>query len=66
MVQIRKDFFLIGMPKESKQAVPAASQAPHALFALVIMIGLMISGLVPNVIAAFIACLLLGHFAVLI
>ncbi|WP_150539043.1 SLC13 family permease [Actinobacillus vicugnae] len=62
MVQIRKDFFLIGMPKESKQAVPAASQAPHALFALVIMIGLMISGLVPNVIAAFIACLLLGAF----
>ncbi|WGE50502.1 SLC13 family permease [Actinobacillus equuli subsp. haemolyticus] len=62
MVQIRKDFFLIGMPKESKQAVPAASQAPHALFALVIMIGLMISGVVPNVIAAFIACLLLGAF----
>ncbi|WGE31682.1 SLC13 family permease [Actinobacillus genomosp. 2] len=62
MVQSRKDFFLIGMPKESKQVVPAASQAPYAILSLVVMIGLMISGVVPNVIAAFIACLMLGAF----
>ncbi|OOR98124.1 SLC13 family permease [Haemophilus paracuniculus] len=57
-----KDFFLLGTPKESKQAVPAASQAPHALFSIFVMVALMISGIVPNVIAALIACLMLGKF----
>lgn len=58
----RKDFFLLGLPKESKLAVPAASQAPHALFSVFLMVVLMITGVVPNVIAALIACLLLGKF----
>lgn len=60
--QSHKDFFFLGMPKESKQAVPAASQAPHALFSVAVMVGLMISGVVPNVVAALIGCLLLGKF----
>lgn len=62
MDQHHKDFFLLGTPKESKQAVPAASQAPHALFSIFVMVALMISGIVPNVIAALIACLILGKF----
>lgn len=62
MDQHHKDFFLLGTPKESKQAVPAASQAPHALFSIFVMVALMISGIVPNVIAALIACLMLGKF----
>lgn len=58
----RKDFFLLGLPKESKQAVPAASQAPHAIFSVLVMVLLMVTGIVPNVIAALIGCLLLGKF----
>lgn len=66
--QIRKmdndnrDFFLLRSPEESKKAPPALSQAPHALFAVFTMVVLMITGIVPNVMAALIACLLLGKF----
>ncbi|EFX92531.1 TrkA C-terminal domain protein [Actinobacillus ureae ATCC 25976] len=57
-----KDLFLLGMPKEGKQIAPAASQAPYALFAVGLMVLLMISGWIPNVLAALICCLLLGKF----
>ncbi|VEI48071.1 di- and tricarboxylate transporter [Actinobacillus equuli] len=50
------------MPKEGKQIAPAASQAPYALFSVGLMVILMISGWVPNVLAALICCLLLGKF----
>lgn len=57
-----RDFFLLKAPEESKHAAPAISQAPHAIFSIVTMVVLMITGLVPNVIAALIACLMLGKF----
>ncbi|MDH2997058.1 citrate transporter [Pasteurellaceae bacterium LFhippo2] len=57
-----RDFFLLNTPEESKHVAPAMSQAPHALFAVATMVFLMITGLVPNVIAALIACLMLGKF----
>lgn len=66
--QIRKmdddnrDFFLLRSPEESKKAPPALSQAPHALFSVFTMVVLMITGLVPNVMAALIACLMMGKF----
>lgn len=57
-----RDFFLLNAPEESKNAAPALSQAPHALFSVLTMVVLMITGIVPNVIAALIACLMLGKF----
>lgn len=57
-----RDFFLLRTPEESKKAPPALSQAPHALFSVLVMVVLMITGIVPNVMAALIACLLLGKF----
>ncbi|WP_160285917.1 SLC13 family permease [Pseudomonas knackmussii] len=57
-----RDFLVLNLPAEVDEAVPAASQAPHALFALGLMVVLMVSGLVPNVVAALIACLLMGAF----
>lgn len=57
-----RDFFFLAMPKESKQVALAANQAPHALFAVFVMVFLMVMGFVPNVIAALIGCLLLGLF----
>ncbi|WP_435607559.1 SLC13 family permease [Pseudomonas knackmussii] len=57
-----RDFLVLNLPAEVDEAVPAASQAPHALFALGLMVALMVSGVVPNVVAALIACLLMGAF----
>ncbi|WP_373766571.1 SLC13 family permease [Glaesserella sp.] len=57
-----RDFFLIDTPEESKHAAPAISQAPHAIFSVFVMVALMITGIVPNVIAALLACLMLGKF----
>ncbi len=57
-----KDFFVLEYPKEIDKAVPARSQAMHAIFSVVAMVILMVTGVVPNVIAALIACLLLGKF----
>lgn len=57
-----RDFFLLRAPAESKNAPPALSQAPHALFSVFTMVVLMITGIVPNVMAALIACLMLGKF----
>lgn len=57
-----RDFFLLNAPEESKNAAPALNQAPHALFSVLTMVVLMITGIVPNVIAALIACLMLGKF----
>lgn len=57
-----RDFFLLRATAESKNAPPALSQAPHALFSVLTMVILMITGVVPNVMAALIACLMLGKF----
>lgn len=61
-VEAQRDFYLLNAPEESKHIAPALSQAPHALFSVLTMVVLMISGIVPNVIAALIACLMLGKF----
>jgi di/tricarboxylate transporter len=53
------DFVVLSLPAEIEEAIPAARRAPHALFTLVLTIGLMISGVVPNLIAALIGCLLM-------
>ncbi|THF64504.1 SLC13 family permease [Pseudothauera nasutitermitis] len=55
-----QNFLVLTLPAEIDEAAPAASRAPHALLALAITVGLMISGSVPNVIAALIGCLLMG------
>lgn len=43
-----RDFFLLRDPAESKNAPPALSQAPHALFSVLTMVLLMITGIVPT------------------
>lgn len=57
-----KSFFILNYPSEIDKAVPARSQAWHAIFSIVTMVALMVTGIVPNVIAALIACLMLGKF----
>ena len=57
-----RDFLVLSLPAEVDDVAPALSQAPHALFSLAVMVILMVSGMVPNVIAVFIGCLLMGAF----
>ncbi|RYD40732.1 MAG: TRAP transporter large permease subunit, partial [Verrucomicrobiaceae bacterium] len=54
------DFVVLTLPVEIDEVAPAASKAPFALASLAIMVVLMVTGWVPNVIAALLACLLLG------
>jgi di/tricarboxylate transporter len=56
------DFVALELPAEAEEVVPAANRAPLALLSLVVMIALMVTGVVPNVVAALIACLLMGVF----
>ncbi len=56
------DFVVLSLPAEVNRVAPALRQAPYALFSLIVMIVLMITGIVPNVMAALIGCLLMGLF----
>lgn len=57
-----RDFVVLNMPVEVDDASPAHSQAPHAIFCLVLMVALMLTDEIPNPIATIIACLLMGKF----
>ncbi len=57
-----RDFVVMNLPVEVSDASPAHSQAPHAIFCLVLMVALMLTDEIPNPIAAIIACLLMGKF----
>ncbi|QHM71815.1 Sodium-dependent dicarboxylate transporter SdcS [Mixta intestinalis] len=60
--QQKRDLLLLALPAEIDDAVPAHSQAPHALFSLALMVALMITDAIPGPVAAIIACLLMGKF----
>lgn len=57
-----RDFLVLSLPAEVDEVAPTARKAPYALLSLAVMIILMVSGLVPNVMAALIGCLLMGAF----
>lgn len=58
-----REMIVLNLPAEFDEAPPAASRAPYALLSLGVMIALMVWGVIPNVQAALIACLLMGLFA---
>ncbi|MDA8480597.1 SLC13 family permease [Citrobacter sp. Awk 4] len=62
LAQQGRDFVVLNMPEEVSEASPAHSQAPHAIFCLVLMVALMLTDEIPNPVAAIIACLLMGKF----
>lgn len=62
LAQNGRDFVVLNLPEEVSDASPAHSQAPHAIFCLVLMVALMLTDEIPNPIAAIIACLLMGKF----
>ncbi|UJB63558.1 SLC13 family permease [Acidovorax sp. YS12] len=56
------DFLVLTLPAELDEVAPAARRAPLALLALAVTVGLMVSGAVPNAIAALTGCLLMAAF----
>lgn len=57
-----RDFLVLSLPAEIDEAAPERRRAPFALLALGLTVGLMVAGVVPNVIAALLGCLLMGAF----
>lgn len=57
-----REMLTLTLPAEYEQAAPATRRAPYAAACVALMIGLMISGVVPNVVAVLSICLLLGLF----
>jgi di/tricarboxylate transporter len=56
------DLVLLNLPAEFDEVLPAPGRAVEAVLCLTVTVGLMISGLVPNVQAALIGGLLMGLF----
>jgi di/tricarboxylate transporter len=55
-----RNLAILSLPVEIEEVLPVPRKAPHALACLALVVGLMISGLVPNVQAALMGCLLMG------
>ena len=53
---------LLNTPIEMEDVAPASHRAPHAAIILLVTVALMASGLVPNVVAALLGCLMFGVF----
>jgi len=58
----RKDLVVLNLPREFDEIMPAASKAPFAILTLVAVVAMMATGIVPNVHAALIGCLMMGLF----
>jgi di/tricarboxylate transporter len=55
-----RDLVIINLPAELDEVLPVPGKAPHAVFCLLLVVALMVSGLVPNVQAVLFGCLLMG------
>lgn len=55
----RKSFIVLNVPVEFENKIAVPGRASYALISLLVMVGLMISGIVPNALAALIGCLML-------
>lgn len=55
-----RDLIVLALPAELDEVLPAPRRMPHALATLALVVFLMVTGVVPNVVAALVGCLLLG------
>ena len=55
-----RDMVIIKLPAELDEVLPVPGKALQALVCLALVVGLMVSGIIPNVQAALIGCLLMG------
>ncbi len=59
-----QDLVVLNLPAEVDDVLPVPGKALHAVGCLLLVIGLMVSGIIPNVQAALIGCLLMGALGV--
>ena len=57
---VSEDLLILNLPAEIHEVVPVPGRSLQAVCCLLLMVALMVSGIVPNVQAALIACLLMG------
>jgi di/tricarboxylate transporter len=55
-----QDLVVFNLPAELDEVLPVSGKALQAIFCLLLAVGLMVSGIIPNVQAALIGCLLMG------
>lgn len=60
----RQELVVLNLPAELEEVLPVPGKAWHAVACLALVVGLMISGVVPNVLAALMGCLLMGALGV--
>jgi di/tricarboxylate transporter len=58
----RRDLVALAMPAELDEVIEVPSRAPFAVAVLALVVAMMVIGVIPNVQAALIGCLLLGLF----
>lgn len=59
---MKDDFVVLTIPAEVDEVAPAMEKAPYAIIALVVTVGLMISGIFPTVLVAIFGALVMGAF----
>lgn len=59
---LMRDFIVLSVPAEVDEVAPAMNRAPFALITLLATVGLMISGIFPNVLVALGGALVMGAF----
>lgn len=57
-----RELVVFNLPVELDEVLPVVGKAAQAVFCLLLAVGLMVSGVIPNVQAALIGCLLMGLF----
>ncbi len=64
VIQESDNVVLLYLPQELEEVLPAADKAPHALAILALVVILMVTGVLPNVHAVILGCLLMGLFRI--
>ena len=60
----RDDLVVFNLPVEMEEVLPAPGKSWQAVACLALVVALMVSGVVPNIIAALIGCLLMGALGI--
>lgn len=60
----RQELIVLNVPSEFEDVLPVSGKARLAVVCLAVVVGLMVTGLVPNVIAALLGCLMMGALGI--
>jgi len=64
VLQDSHDVVMLNLPTEFEEVLPAADKAVHAVVILALVVFLMVLGIIPNVHAVILGCLMMGFFGI--